>query len=81
MGRRRGTLARASRYSRSWRERIEPFYDNLETICSLHALGAPETARLILLMVARGPTDTYDVEGSGDLLSMAIALHQRGDRD
>ena len=57
----------------------EPFHYNLESIRLLHALGAPETARLIRLVAERVP-DTNDLKRQ-HLLSMAIALHQLGDRD
>ncbi len=57
----------------------EPFYYNLESIRLLHALGVPETISLIRRTAARVP-DTNDLKGQY-LLSMAIALHQLGDRD
>lgn len=57
----------------------EPFYYNLESIRLLHALGVPETTRLIRETASRVP-DTNDLKGQY-LLSMAIALHQLGDRD
>jgi HEAT repeat protein len=55
----------------------EPFYNNLESIRLLHALGAPETASLIRRVAARVP-DSSDLKGQY-LLRMAIALHQLGD--
>lgn len=57
----------------------EPFYYNLESIRLLHALGIPETTSLIRRTASRVP-DTNDLKGQY-LLSMAIALHQLGDRE
>jgi hypothetical protein len=57
----------------------EPFYHNLESLRLLHALGSPETARLIRVVATRVP-DTNDLRGQY-LLRMAIGLHQLGDRD
>jgi HEAT repeat protein len=57
----------------------EPLYYNLDSIRLLHALGVPETTSLIRQTASRVP-DTNDLKGQY-LLSMAIALHQLGDRD
>jgi hypothetical protein len=57
----------------------EPFYYNLHSIGLLHALGAPETPSLIRQTASRVP-DSNDLKGQY-LLSMAIGLHQLGDRD
>jgi hypothetical protein len=57
----------------------EPFYYNLESIRLLHALRVPQTTSLIRRTAARVP-DANDLKGQY-LLSMAIALHQLGDRD
>ena len=57
----------------------EPFYYNLDSIRLLHALGAPETTRLIRRTTSRVP-DSTDLK-SQYLLSMAVALHQLGERD
>jgi hypothetical protein len=55
------------------------FHDSLEAIRLLHALQAPGTAALIRAASARVP-DYGDLKGTY-LLTLAIALHQLGDRD
>ena len=57
----------------------EPFYYNLDSIRLLHDLEAPQTASLIRAVAARVP-DANDLKAQY-LLSMAVALHQLGDRD
>ena len=56
-----------------------PFHDSLEAIRLLHALKAPGTAALIRATSARVP-DYGNLKGTY-LLTLAIALHQLGDRD
>lgn len=73
------TRARGLRVLEELARANEPFYYNLESIRLLHALAAPETARLIRLAAARVP-DNNDLQGQY-VLSMAIALHQLGNRD
>lgn len=57
----------------------ESFYDDLESVRLLHRLRDPEAADLIRRTASRVPDGT-DLRAQY-LLSMAIALHQLGDRD
>ena len=74
-----GTRARGLQVLEELARADEPFYSNLESIRLLHALRFPETASLIRRTALSVP-NTNDLKGHY-FLSMAIALHQLGDRN
>jgi HEAT repeat protein len=60
----------------------EPFYRNLLSIGLLHSLQDPNTSRLIRQIAAKVAEAPYMLDLKGQYaLRLAIALHQRGDRD